>query len=264
MKNSAVLLLLGTIACLSLVARSGAAPLFLGIEGRGSAPEPPPAILAGEKIVLRLLLPPPEIVGAPQIRLLQTGGKSIEIPLPSSVTLDADPADPRVTLARFTAPALERIASLTLDFGPLGVLPLEVFPVPSPRTDPPVLAEAFTARGLRLLVAGRSTLLRHYLRGEKLEFEDLGPESPDRLDADSLLLAELSPAAWRDLSAETVPAGARLLAFVSDPALLPGVYAESAARRTKITLPLLARLSDDPRARHTLHTVLLQTLTSAD
>lgn len=236
-------------------------PRLLDIQGRASDALPP-ALVAGETVTLRLLLPPGTDLESIAPRLFQTASEVIQIPLRPAVTLSSDANDSRLTLASFTLPHLARFAHVDLDLGLAGSIALSVFPSDLPRADQPLLAEALASSRLRLAVASSSAELRDYLRAEKIAFTDLGAAIPDRLEKNVLLLAELTPEAWATL-APTAPVGARLIAFVADPAMLPGVYAASAAGRTKVTLPLLPFLMADPRARATLHALLLQTLSAS-
>lgn len=270
--NSRALLLLAGVslaaACVAAPPAPSPAPTvapaslrLLDVSGR--APDSnPPAILAGEPVVLRLFFPPGTSLETLRPRLFQTAADALRIPLNPEMSLAPDPADPRVALARFVAPPLIRAAPIALDFGAAGSLPLVIFPVDKPRADQLPLTAALSASRLRLAVAGPSPELRAYLRAERIDFTDLGASAPASLERGVLLLAELTPDAWLRLATPAAPAGASLLAFLAEPALLPGVYAEPAARRAKITLPLLPLLPEDPRARATLHALLLQLMSS--
>lgn len=246
-------------AAFSAESVDAAAPVVLGVQGSELA-SLPPALVAGESVTLRLLLPPGIELASLSPRLFQTAGEIIQIPLRPAITLVSDADDQRLTLAHFTLPRFTRVARVDLDLGHAGSVVLSVYPS---RTDEPALAEALAASPLRLAVAGPSAALRGYLRAEKVTFTDLGAITPHQLEKDVLLIAELSSDAWTRLASASRPPRASLIAFVSDPAILPGVYVVPAAGRTKVTLPLLPFLMSDPRARATLHALLLQTLSSS-
>lgn len=237
-------------------------PLLLEVAGRPVSAAPF-AVVAGQDVTLRLLPADASPADATPARLVQFAG-ALARPLDTPVSLEADPADPRFRLARFTPPAVKRPAAFGLRLGDGAPLTFTVFPADARRPDRASLADALETSRLRLLVCGPSRELRAWLRAEKLDFEDEGKDPPERLPADALLLGTLSEDDWKRLAAPR-PAGAppagRLLAFVDAPELLPGVYAEPAARRAKITLPLLPALPADPLARETLHALLLQALT---
>lgn len=271
MKRASALLFLATVAlscaCAATPGFAEEAPLFLGIESMPRS-EMPPALVAGQPVALRFLLPEKIDPGETAPKLFQVGG-SIAQPVESEFSLSADPLDSRVTLLRFTPPPVTRTTRFLLRFGQLPPRPLLVFPAADRReTRLALLDEALRQSRLRLFVSGKADELRAYLRAQKLDFEDLGADSPGRLGADALLLAPLTDEEWQHLSVADAPRGARLLAFVSDPAQLPGVYhfapaAPAPERTIKVTLPLPDLLSPDPRARETLHLLLLTALAPA-
>jgi hypothetical protein len=254
-------LLLGLVLALATPAGAETA-LVLGLAGEPSPAPSPPALVAGTTVSLRLLLPADHSAAESTARLLQAAGP-LAAPLPAEVRLAADPDDPRLTLAVFEAPPVQRVTTVLLEIARLEPLSLQVYPA-APRADLPSLAEALHRSGIRLQVSGRSSTLRAQLRAEKLDFDDLGPAAPERLESGALLIADLEPAAWQALreGVAEAPRGSRLLAFVPDPDLLPGIYPAAGlsgdtATCAKITLPVLERLPSDPRARETLHHLLL-------
>ncbi len=258
-------LLLGSVLGLALALAAPAAAetaLVLGLADEPAAAPSPPALLSGATVGLRLLLPADRRAAESSARLLQTAGP-LAAPLPVEVRLTADPGDPRLTLAVFEAPPVRRVTTFLLEIDRLAPIPLQVYPA-APRADLPSLADALHRSGVRLQVSGRSATLRAQLLAEKLDFEDLGPDAPDHLEPGALLVADLEPAAWQALreGLAEAPRGFRLLAFVSDPDVLPGIYPSAGlsgdiATCAKITLPVLERLPTDPRARETLHRLLL-------
>ena len=226
----------------------------------------PPALFAGSPAVLSLLIPPGHLVAPTATgRLYQLGG-TVALTLATEVELGPDPADPRRLLARFTPPAVDRVTQFALRIGDGPALVLVVYPAGVERPDLPSLAEAFAARRMRLAVCGSAPVLRRWLSSRGHVFDDLGEEAADRVPADTLLVGAVSGEDWRRLAdpREGAPDGV-LLAFVSDPFRLPGVYPEPAGvgaetRAWKITLPLLPNLNDDPRASDAFHQLIHQAL----
>lgn len=225
----------------------------LGIDGRSSC-TCEYAIVAAEPIALRLLLPVNLNPAALHPELYQLAGR-IAQPLPCKIT--ASPDDPRIVLVSLTPPAVERVTCLALRLRDLGAIKLIVYPAAKTRTDLPVLADALKASHLKLAVCGRSPELRRLLKSHALEFEDHGNDAPDWIAPESLRIGVLAVEDWDRLIA--LPAVGGLLAFVEDGSRLPGVYTQSQA--TKVTLPLLPGLATDPRARETIHHLLLTALT---
>jgi len=234
---------------------------LLGVVGRPPTATPF-ALVAGEAVTLRILpsgTTRPSDENPP--RIFQISG-TVARPLDVPITVEADPAYPRVLLVHFTTPVVSRPTRLGLRLGDAPALTFLVLPA-DPRPDLPSLSDILASSRLRLLVCGNSRELRAWLRTEKLDFDDQGVDPPERIPADTLLLGLLNDEDWARLTAPSAPP-ARILAFVLAPSLLPGVYAEPAARRAKITLPLLPLLPTDPLARETLHTLLLHSLTHSD
>lgn len=256
----AAALLLALASALAPAARAGEPaapppPTLLGVAGRPALPAAPFALVSGENATLRLLLTARDAHADP--RLFQLAD-AVARPLDTPVAAEPDPADPRALLVRFTAPDVKRPSRLGLRFGDTAPLLFTVLPA-TPRPDHASLADALETSRLRLLVCGPSPELRAWLRAEKVPFDDEGADPPELLAADALLLGTMNEENWKRLAAPR-PASGRLLAFVDAPALLPGVYAEPAARRAKVTLPLLPALPSDPLARETLRSLLLQAL----
>lgn len=255
MKAAAMVLLALAITSLAPTSRAGA-PALLGVAGRPAVANPP-ALTGGESVTLRLLADHAVTPAASSARLFQFTG-AVAKPVEAPVALEIDPADPRVLLVRFTPPPVSRVARLALRFDDAEPLLLHVLPA-GPRNDLSPLADALADARLRLLVCGKSPELRAWLRAEKLDFEDVGADPPLHPPADTLLIGPMSEEDWDRLGAADSPSRP-CLAFVDTPGLLPGVYAEPAARRAKATLPLLPDLPFDPLARRTLHALILQVL----
>ncbi len=263
--NSAILRLSLALAFAHPVFAAGGLHL-LGVEEQTRAESAPAALVAGQPSTLQILVPADTAPADLAPRFAQLAG-AIARPLAVEAELLPHPADARVARLRLTPPAVTRVTRLALWLGPHGPQTLVVFPAAGarPREDLAPLADLVSAAQLRILVCGPSVELRAHLRAEKIPFDDQGADPPDRLDADTLLLGHLAAEDWERLSTDRrAPASAHLLAFIDDPALLPGVYVQRdpAGRRhlAKITLPLATLLSTDPRARETFHTLLRQAL----
>ena len=259
MKAAAMVLLALAITSLAPTSRADA-PALLGIAGRPTVAHPP-ALTGGERVTLRLLADRAVTPAASSARLFQLAG-AVAKPVEAPVDLEIDPADSRVLLVRFTPPPVSRVARLALRFDDGDPLLLHILPA-EPRADLSPLAGALADARLRLLVCGKSPELRAWLHAEKLDFEDLGVDPPRHPPAGALLLGPMSEEDWDRLGAADLPSSP-CLAFVDTPGLLPGVYAEPAARRAKATLPLLPNLPFDPLARRTLHALILQVLSPAN
>jgi hypothetical protein len=235
---------------------------LLSVENQARV-EAAPALVAGQPARLHFLLPPQTSLADAVPHLFQLAG-SLARPLPAEVVVQPDPSDSRLVVISLTPPSVTRVTQFVLQVGKLGSQTLVVFPAATRRDDIAPLAEVLETSRLRLMVCGASPELRAYLRGQKLDFEDFGTDAPDRLAADALLVGLLSDEDWRRLAVDpvagTILTSGRLLAFVDDPALVPGVYAQPApAGRSylaKVTLPLPALLPSDPRARETLAALL--------
>jgi|GEM_PF-5562481 hypothetical protein len=256
---------LAAIALLALAARAAepaAPPILLGIAGRPALPAPTFALVSGENATLRILPEntPATAEATATPRLFQVAG-AVARPLETQITVEPDSAEPRALLLRFTVPDVKRPSRLALRLGDSPSLVFTALPA-SPRRDRTSLVDALETSRLRLLVCGRSRELRDWLRAEKLDFADEGVDPPSRVPADTLLLGTMNAEDWKRISRPGATPG-RVLAFVDEPALLPGVYAEPSARHAKITLPLLASLPTDPLARETLHTLLFRALAPA-
>jgi hypothetical protein len=227
--------------------------------------EPEAALVSAQPATLELLLPPGESTSHLKPRWRQIGG-SVTSPLELTCEWLTHPVDARISLLRVTPPTVTRVTRLQLfvgQFGPVGVV---VIPSGEPRVDLASLPEALAASRMRLVVCGRAPGLREFLSTHRLDFEDEGNEPPRQLAPDTLLIGELTANDW-DRLARAPRTGGHLLAFIEAPALVPGVYAQRDAttrrHRVKITLPITPLLSTDPRARETLHTLLLQVLEPA-
>jgi hypothetical protein len=259
--------ILALCVCHPALVAAGGGITLIAIEEQTRA-EPVAPLVAGLPATLRILPPPGSSDADLKPKFLQLAG-TLARPLPVDAVILPNETDARVLRVRLTPPAVKRVTRVQLWLGQFGPVDLLVFPAAEKREDLAPLADALAASRLRLAVCGPSLELRAYLRTQSLEFEDLGADAPQHLAPDTLLIGELTNEDWTRLAGDPrTPATARLLAFVSEPALLAGVYAQPAAvpggmAATKVTLPLVPLLPTDPRARETLHQLLLQVLPAA-
>lgn len=256
---------------LPLVVLVFGAPVFaagglhlLGVEEQARV-EPSPALVASQAATLEVLVPVGVNAADLKPRFVQIAG-TIARPLALEAEVLPHPMeDARIARIRFTPPAVTRVTRLLFWLGEFGPQPVTVFPAGERREDLASLADALHAACLRLVVCGGGAELRAWLRSQALDFEDLGRDAPSRLSGDELLLGDLRAEDWARL-ADARGAG-HVLAFMDEPALSPGVYVQrdpaGVRHLAKITLPLFPLLATDPRARDTLHTLLLQALPAA-
>jgi hypothetical protein len=250
---------LGAARCLT----SGGLTL-IAVEEQARA-EPAAPLVAGQPATLHILIPSGEAATDLQPRFVQLAG-AMARPLELATSVLPGDVDSRVVRLRMTPPAVVRFTRLQLWLGPFGPLGVVVFPAGDPREDLSPLAAALEASRLRVLVAGAAPGLREFLRSRSLDFDDHGAGLPRQLSADTVLMGDFTPDDWERLTRDPATRG-HLIAFMGEAALLPGIYLQSdpVARRhfAKITLPLTPLLATDPRARETLHTLLLQILLPA-
>ncbi len=226
--------------------------------------ESAPALISGLPVTLELLLPPGERTMDLKPRWRQIGG-NVSSPLELPSDLKKSTSDERITLLRVTPPTVKQVTSLQLFVGPFGPVVVVVFPAGERRDDLAPLTEALAASRLRLAVCGQAPGLREFLHAQKLDFEDEGNDAPRQLVSDTLLIGELTPEDWDRLTRDPRASG-HLVALVATPQLMPGVYVHHTTpfhQFIKITLPILPLLSTDPRARETLHLLLLNVLKPA-
>lgn len=223
--------------------------------------ESAPALVSGQPATLELLLPPGERTMDLKPRWRQIGG-NVSSPLELPYDLNQSTTDERITLLRVTPPTVNLVTSLQLFVGQFGPIVVVVFPAGERRNDLTPLTDALEASRLRLAVCGQAPGLREFLHAQKLDFEDEGNDAPRQLASDTLLIGDLTPGDWDRLTRDPLESG-HLVAFVAAPQLMPGVYAQNTTplrHFVKITLPILPLLSTNPRARETLHLLLLNVL----
>jgi len=110
---------------------------------------------------------------------------------------------------------------------------------------------------VRLAVFGESPALRKFFQEEQIAFLDLGSEAADLGQKTILPVGEVGLEDGRDLKSRA----ARMVLFVRDPTVWPGVYRTDSpdGSLVRVTLPLLDTLSTNPRSRQIFLDTLLQT-----
>lgn len=116
------------------------------------------------------------------------------------------------------------------------------------------LPESLKKPAGEIYLFGESARLRAFFSANKIPFTDAGKEMPGEFKKSALYLGETN---------EAIPPapGARVVVFASWVELFPGVYRDRspAGSVTKVTLPILGDLSDNPRSREIFSRILDQT-----
>lgn len=260
-----------TVACLLLatVARLAAQITVESMER--AAPEL--AVFGGGEAVLR--------VGAQAGRtvvydLFQMGGSGLAAPLVTrqhAATLPEGREGIAFAEVRVPVPKVKRPTRMVVQFS-LNALPLfqksasdrawlTVFPHPLPGEWRDALAAAGDRSGRRLAVFGESSHVRAFFGKHDIAFHDLGSDFPETFPSDAVTVGEVAPDVWE--TRRPTPGSGRQLIFVEDPFVPPGVYEFQApgGALTKVTLPIPAELTANPKAQITFVNLLHHNLESA-
>jgi hypothetical protein len=215
------------------------------------------SVASGGTLTLDVLIPTSLDRASVLVELWQTSG-NIMLPLGKALPMDgllatAIPDANGVTTLRVAFPKLERRARVLVKFiskdapnTALGVVLVTVYPP----IDWAPLARKVKKDDLRLVVFGKDTVgLREFFEARHIPFSDNGDNMPERLGRDTVAVGELSPKDWAERKDRITPEGGRLIVFVADAEVLPGVYSTAVDEGTvtKVTIPLLANLAKDPR-----------------
>ncbi|MFA6285736.1 MAG: hypothetical protein WC661_00025 [Opitutaceae bacterium] len=180
----------------------------------------------------------------------------------------ASPDEHGITSVRIAIPKLTRKTLVLVGFSlkgetspSLGQARVVVYPP----LDWAPLARHLKKEGPQLLVFGRDTGLREFLKAREIKFSDLGKDLPERLENDTLAVGFASVRAWEEGKSRFTAEGGRLLVFVDDPVSFPGVYVTplGAGAVTKVTLPALSALEGDPRSQNLFFQLIEQQLNPA-
>lgn len=265
---------LSVIGLMSLVANAVPVDGIVTLGAQGWRDQAPPVLSVTSEGVLNieLLLPTTMDRASVAVALWQiSGGLSLPLrearPLEELLAGGAPDAQGVITVP-VTFPKLDRKTLVLVVFttkddsrAKLGTVRVLVYPP----FDWAALAARLKKDGPRLAVFGKEAALREFFRLRDIEFADLGDDLPERFDNDTLAVGAAPPKHWAERKDRLVPDGSRLIVFVADPATLPGVYttATGTGTITKVTLPLLAGLSRDPRSEELLFQLIEQHLQPA-
>jgi hypothetical protein len=259
MKTSAFLFLV-LITAVSATARE---VILLGsADARDAAPRL--AVVAGGTLTIDVVVPASLDRSKIVAGLWQASG-SISLPLGEPVALDGQADAHGIVPVRIEFPKLERKARVFVKFTAkdeprttLGLAHVQVYPP----FDWAPITRKLKKDGLRLLVFGADETLRAFFKTRDVGFEDNGDNPPDRLDRDTLAVGALTPKSWLERKDRFAPEGGGLIVFVVPDDGLPGVYTQAAGEGaiTKVTLPVLARLAEDPRGEDLLFQLIEQHL----
>jgi hypothetical protein len=113
-----------------------------------------------------------------------------------------------------------------------------------------------------LVLFGNDPRLAEFFKHYKVNFEEIGGSLPKDLDASKLYIGKAEATQftrWQEAHPEWK---GNLIVFSENASVLPGVFSEFGAqhRLSKVTLPILEHLGDDPRSQQTLLS-LVQTIT---
>lgn len=131
---------------------------------------------------------------------------------------------------------------------PAGSARLVIYPSDLAEEGKKALAELAQRDAGRLAVFGGSARIKAALREWGVDFEDVGDTLPQQLDRSLIYLGESAPGDLEDLRSRDKLPG-RLLLFVDDPALLPGVYWSDHGNDflAKVTLPIWTDFARSPQ-----------------
>lgn len=260
-------LLLG-LAATGVHAAPAAGIVTLGAQGWRDQAAPVLSVASEGALNIETLLPATLDRANVAVALWQASG-GLSVPLREARPLDAGAPDVQgITSVRVIFPKLERKTLVLVVFTAkddprtkLGTVRVLVYP---PFAWAP-LAARLKKNGPRLAVFGKDPALREFFRAREIDFDDQGDNPPDRLDPDTLAIGAVAPKDWAERKDRLATEGGRLIVFVADPATLPGVYTTTvgAGTITKVTLPLLANLSREPRSEELLFQLIEQHLQSA-
>lgn len=228
--------------------------------------------MSESELTVDVLLPASVDRSKIEVVMRQVAG-GLTLPLGDATPLEkllvaASPDEHGITSVRIAIPKLTRKTLVLVGFGMKGETSPslgQVRVVVYPPLDWAPLARLLKKEGPQLLVFGRDTGLRDFLKSRELKFSDLGKDLPERLENDTLAIGSASARAWEEGRNRFTAEGGRLLVFVDDPAALPGVYVTPmrAGSVTKVTLSMLSNLEGDPRAQNLFFQLIEQQLNPA-
>jgi len=225
------------------------------------------AVMSGGSLTLDVVIPSSLDRSKVSVGLWQTSG-GLALSLGKDIALDAVPDEHGITQVRLEFPKVERKARVLVKFfssdeprKALGQAQVQVYPP----FDWAPLSRKLKKDGPHILIFGENEALRAFFKNREIDFSDNGEDPPDRLDGDTLVIGFLPAKAWRDGKDRFSADGGRLLVFVADAEAPPGVYTQPAGAGviTKVTLPVLAQLAQDPRSEELLFQLFEQHIHTA-
>ncbi|MFA6961372.1 MAG: hypothetical protein WC205_11525 [Opitutaceae bacterium] len=271
MKRPALFSLL-LVSGLLMTTRAPAMELVvLGSEESRAGTTPGIAVASGGTATVDLLIPASVDRANLWFDLRQVSG-TMTLPLGemqpfTGLPMEKSPSD-NIARVGITVPKLERKSQIIVRFFlkteppvNLGLVRLVVYPP----VDWTPLSRRLKKDGPNLLVFGQEEGLRTFFKSHDIAFADLGGNLPERLENEDLAVGSVTSREWNDRKDRLVSEGGRMIALVADPDALPGVYATplGVGMVTKVTLPVLAKLSSDPRSEELLFQLIEQQLNSA-
>ncbi len=115
--------------------------------------------------------------------------------------------------------------------------------------------------GMTLGVFGGNEALRSFFKEKEVPFKEMGRELPSPSSGEMILIGDETDVRFKEwLRRLPTDAQVRLIAFVPDPTVLPGVYRQTSGRLgvTKVTLPILQNLADDPLLQTSLVRLIIE------
>lgn len=245
---------------------------ILGVGDGAETPPPAFHVWGGQALELSLEIvatdPAPHLnvrASLHQITSAISAPLASELPVAQELTFDR-------SLARFekwkvTPPSVRHVTTVQLRFDvqagegnpwqPAGSARLVIYPADLTEQWKKAVAEAESRESGRLAVFGDSVRIKTALRRCGVDFEDLGDTLPSQLDRSLLYLGECTPSDLVELrSREKLPP--RLILFVDDPELLPGVYwsDHGAGFLAKVTLPIWQDFARSPQRQSAFFNLL--------
>ena len=265
------MLVLGGLAMASVTAAPVAEIVLLGATGWREQPQEI-AVASGGTAQMELLIPATLDRALLRIDLRQVSG-AVTLPFgkprPLSEFIGEGASEALgITTVRLPVPKLDRktlmLARIFSENEPVSLLArinLRVYPP----TDWTALQTHLHKNGPQLLVFGKEPGLRSFFNARSVAFSDQGEDLPMRLAPGTLMIGLLSARDWAERQAHLTMEGGRLIVFVADADVPPGVYTTSAGggTMTKVTLPIIPTLARDPRNEDFFLQLIEQHLTPA-
>lgn len=210
------------------------------------------AVFGGDEAALRLRVESPG--DGVTYDLLQIGG-GLTAPLVSNqkLKLPAEATRSQAVEVRLPVPEVKGPTRMLVRFhaakNASAQAFLDVFPRPASGQWRDALAKAEKSTDRQLAVFGESPHLREFFAKNDIAFRDLGSDFPENFPPDAIAIGEVTTTTLERHRPE--PGAGRQIVFVEDRLVLPGIYESRGPEGalTKVTLPILAGLSSDPKSQ---------------